>query len=129
MLVYSVFALLVAGSALALQYVWPDHTLLGPFFWLLYAVVFILTFVAYVVSDLGIRKGTEMSIYGIMAGLFVKLIASLVVVTVLIIKFPENKMVTAYNFFSLYFLFTAFEVTYLLRNLRDQNKTRKIGDR
>ena len=78
---------------------------------------------AYVLSDFGIRKGGELSIFGLLGGLFVKLLACLALVAVLIIKYPENKMLTAFNFFSLYFLFTAFEVTCLLRNLRDQNET------
>jgi len=120
---YHAFALLVASGAIALQFFYGDTPVLAPHFWLLFAVVFLLTLAAYVLSDLGIRKGGEMSIYSLIGGLFVKLFACLAVVAVLIVKFPENKLITALNFFSLYFLFTAFEVICLLRNLRDQNQT------
>ena len=120
---YHVFALFVAVLAVGLQYLFHANVILSPHFWLLFVTVFVLTLTAYILSDLGIRKGGELSIYSLIGGLFIKLFACLVVVMVLIIKFPENKMITAYNFFSLYFLFTVFEVICLLRNLRDQNQT------
>ncbi len=122
-LYYFLFAVFVASLAVGMHYSFSPQVILAPYFWLLYAVVSFLTLIAYILSDFGIRKGGEISIYSLMGGLFIKLFACLVVVAVLIIKFPENKMITALNFFSLYFLFTAFEVICLLRNLRDQNKT------
>lgn len=117
------FSLVMAGVAAAIPLLFNDVVILSPHFWLLFAVVFATTLLAYVLSDLGIRKGGEMSILSLIGGLFVKLLVCLAAVAVLIIKYPENKMLTALNFFSLYFLFTAFEVTCLLRNLRDQNQT------
>ena len=120
---YHVFALFVAILAVGLQYIFSAHAILSPHFWLLFVTIFVLTLTAYILSDLGIRKGGEISIYSLIGGLFIKLFACLAVITVLIIKFPENKMLTAFNFFSLYFLFTVFEVLCLLRNLRDQNQT------
>ena len=123
MIYYHLFGLGVAGIAVLLDVLFPGTAILGPWFWLLFAIVFILTVVAYVVSDLSIRRGGELSVFGLIGGLFIKLLVCLIVVAVLIIKFPENKMLTAFNFFSLYFLFTVFEVTCLLRNLRDQNQT------
>ena len=119
---YHGFALVVAGIAAALPYLFQDRPVLSPYFWLLFVVVFTTTLLAYVLSDLGIRKGGEGSILSLIGGLFLKLLACLVVVAVLIIKYPDSKMLTALNFFSLYFLFTGFEVTCLLRNLRDQNQ-------
>ncbi len=117
------FSLVIAGVAAALPIVFTGRPILSPHFWLLFAVVFATTLLAYVLSDLGIRKGGEMSILSLIGGLFLKLLACLVAVAILIIKYPENKMLTAVNFFLLYFLFTAFEVSCLLRNLRDQNQT------
>src|SRR5690606_6730021 len=117
------FALAIAGVAAALPIIFDNTLILSPHFWLLFAVVSASTLLAYVLSDLGIRKGGELSILSFMGGLFFKLLACLVVVAILIFKYPENKMLTALNFFSLYFLFTAFEVSCLLRNLRDQNQT------
>lgn len=120
---YLMFGVGMAGVALSLAALYPNTAILGPHFWLLFFAVFVLTLVAYVVSDFGIRNGGELSVFSLLGGLFIKLLACLVVVAVLIIKYPENKMLTALNFFSLYFLFTVFEVTCLLRNLRDQNQT------
>ncbi len=117
------FALLVACSAVALPFFFDSTPVLSPYFWTLFVVVVVSTFVAYVLSDLGLRKGGELSIFSLIGGLFIKLFVCLAVVAVLIIKYPENKMLTALNFFSLYFLFTVFEVSCLLRNLRDQNQT------
>ncbi|MGK6349785.1 hypothetical protein [Parapedobacter sp. DT-150] len=123
LLYYHGFALLVALAALALQHAFDTITILSPYFWLLFATVFFFTLFAYVLSDRGMRSGGEFSIYFLMGGLFIKLFACLTVVAVLILKYPENKMLTALNFFCLYFLFTLFEVICLLRNLRDQNQT------
>lgn len=117
------FSLVIAGIAAAIPSLFNGVMILSPHFWLLFVVVFATTLLAYVLSDVGIRKGGEMSILSLIGGLFVKLLVCLAAVAVLIIKYPENKMLTALNFFSLYFLFTAFEVTCLLRNLRDQNQT------
>ncbi|WP_090607082.1 hypothetical protein [Parapedobacter koreensis] len=122
-LYYHLFALLMAVVALALQHTFETGAVLSPHFWLLFFVVFAFTLAAYLLSDLGIRKGGELSIYSLIGGLFLKLFACLTIVAILIIKFPENKLLTALNFFSLYFLFTLFEVICLLRNLRDQNQT------
>ena len=116
------FALLVACLAVILRF-FLATVVLGPHFWLLFVIISMITYVAYALSDLGIRKGGELSIYSLMGGFFVKLVVCLGVVMVLIIKYPENKILTALNFFSLYFLFTVFEVICLLRNLRDQNQT------
>lgn len=126
---YHVFAVLLAAAALGLERALAPGEILSPHFWALFIALFLLTLVAYVVSDLGIRRGGEVSIYSIMGGIFIKMMLSLVLITVLIMKFPDNKLITAINFFSIYLLFTVFEVTCLLRNLRDQKKTPKIGDR
>lgn len=119
---YHLFGLGVACAALSLSTLYGEASILSPHFWLLFVAVFVLTLVAYILSDLGIRKGGELSVYSLLGALFIKLFACLAIVAVLIIKYPENKMLTALNFFSLYFLFTVFEVTCLLRNLRDQNQ-------
>src|SRR5690606_19255491 len=122
-LYYHLFGMAVAVVAVALPVLYRQAPILSVHFWLLFVVVFVLTLVAYILSDLGIRKGGELSVFSLLGGLFIKLLVCLAVVAVLIIKYPEDKMLTAFNFFSLYFLFTAFEVTCLLRNLRDQNQT------
>lgn len=126
---FHLYAIAIAVLALGLQHMAAPTELLSPHFWALFIGLFVLTLTAYVISDLGIRKGGEVSIYGLMGGIFIKMMLSLVLVTVIIFKFPEYKLINGVNFFSIYLLFTVFEITCLLRNLRDQKKTQKIGDR
>jgi hypothetical protein len=94
-----------------------DHYPLLSFF------LFFLTLIVYVLSYLGIKKGGQISVLSLLGGLTMKMIFSLSLMLVLILKTADNQKVLAGNFFYLYFLFTVFEVTCLLRNLRDQNKT------
>lgn len=128
-MLYHLFAILLVAMALGLQRAFAPDEILSPHFWVLFVGLFLLTLTAYVVSDLGMRKGGEVAVYSMMGGIFIKMMASLILIAVLIMKFPETKLITAINFFSVYLLFTVFEVTCLLRNLRDQKKTQKIGDR
>lgn len=93
------------------------------FYALLSFFLFFLTLIVYILSYLGIKKGGQISVLALLGGLTMKMIFSLSLMLVLILKTAENQKVLAGNFFYLYFLFTVFEVTCLLRNLRDQNKT------
>lgn len=123
LLFYGLYALAIAGVSLVLQAVFAPIQVLSGFFWLLFFMLFVLTLTAYVLSDFGIKNGGEMSVYSLMGGIFIKMLFSLGLIAFIVIKYPENKVLTAFNFFSLYILFTVFEVTFLLRNLRHQNKT------
>ena len=120
---YLLFTAIIGAVGWSLPYLVGEAAVLSPHFWLLFWLLFVLTGGAYAMSHFAILKGGETSILGLMGGLSLKLLASLVLIAVLLIKFPENKVITAVNFFSLYFLFTTFEVICLLRNLRDQNQT------
>src|SRR5690554_4808267 len=85
--------------------------------------LFFLTLIVYILSYLGIKKGGQTLVLALLGGLTLKMIFSLSLMLVLILKTTDNQKVLAGNFFYLYFLFTVFEVSCLLRNLRDQNKT------
>jgi len=93
------------------------------YYLLLFFFLFFLTIIVYILSYLGMKKGGQSSVLSILGGLTVKMIFSLSLILILILKSSENQKVLAANFFYLYFLFTLFEVICLLRNLRDQNKT------
>lgn|SRR5690606_1380192 len=88
----------------------------------LFLFLFVLTTIVYVMSFLGIKKGGQTSVLALLGGLTLKMIFSLAMVLVLLLKSTDNQKVLAGNFFYIYFLFTLFEVICLLRNLRDQNK-------
>jgi len=98
-------------------------TAVSEFYIALFAFLFLLTIIVYIVSYIGIQKGGQNSVLSILGGLTLKMVFSLSMILVLILKSIENQKVLASNFFYLYFLFTVFEVICLLRNLRDQNKT------
>lgn len=82
----------------------------------------ILTALAYVASYFGIKEGGFFSAYIILGCIIIKLLFSLAFVIVYLSKFRVNSIYFAAEFFSVYFLFTAFEVYGLLCKLRHQNK-------
>jgi hypothetical protein len=95
---------------------------LVPKFWVLFGFLTFLTIIAYGAAFLGIQKGGEISVYAIMGSIILKLLLSMILVAVYLLKIKVNSINFATQFFSLYFLFTAFEVYGLLVNLRHQNK-------
>src|SRR5690554_7154724 len=82
----------------------------------------ILTAIVYVLSIFGLKKGPEYGVYAILGGIVIKLLFALSLFLAIVVKSAENQLVLGLNFFSLYLLFTAFEVIVLLRKLRHQNK-------
>src|SRR5699024_9571623 len=103
---------------------WLPHTqVLSPNFTLLIGFLFVLTLIAFMLSYFGLKKNAEMGVFALLGGSVLKMIFALVFVFLLFRKSSENQFVLVLNFFSIYFLFTIFEVIVLLRILRDQNKT------
>lgn len=121
-LYFSLFALGVLGITQGLAFLLSDIILLSPNFIPIFIFLYFLTIIIYFLALWGMRKGAEYSVYSILGGIVIKMIFSLSLIFYLFLKSPENQKVLALNFFSMYFLFTLFEVTILLRNLRDQNK-------
>ncbi len=117
------FTLLVGAAADLIERSDPSDTVLIPKFWVVFGLIAFLTLIAYVLSWIGIRKGAEVSVFTILGGIVMKMLFCMVFVLVYLLKFRVNDIQFVVNFFSLYFLYTAFEVYCLLRNLRHQNKT------
>jgi hypothetical protein len=122
LLYFTLFALLIGAGAWGVQQIVSTQIILGPHFWVLFGSLYVLTIVAYLISDIGIKSSAEYGVYAVLGGIVLKMLFCLMLIVVLILKYPETKLVTAFNFFSLYLLFTIFEVICLLRNLRDQKK-------
>lgn len=119
------FALYAGGIALiaiGLQHGLAPTEILANNFWLLFLFLFFLTTIVYVLADFGIRKGGEYSVFSILGGIVIKLLFALSLFLVVLLKGSDNQLVLGLNFFSIYFLFTTFEVIILLRKLRHQNK-------
>jgi len=119
---FALFACIVGGIAWGLQHFLAPATVLSPNFWLLFVYLFVLTSIVYVLSIFGLQKGGEYGVFSILGGIVIKLLFALALFLAILIKTTENQLVLGLNFFSIYLLFTAFEVTFLLRKLRHQNK-------
>lgn len=115
LLQFSLVLIIVAVLALVLD---SFYSVLVPQFWLIFGFLGGLTIVAYLTSYTGIKTGGELSVYILLAAIFIKLIVSLLFVVLYLQKHRVNSTFFALEFFSLYFLFTAFEVKALLLNLR-----------
>ncbi|MFB5945128.1 hypothetical protein [Albibacterium profundi] len=120
-LYFSLFAIFVFGLPYGLSNV-IGRDLVSEYYIPLFVFLFVLTTIVYVLSFFGIKKGGQTSVLALLGGLTLKMIFSLAMVLMLLLKGADNQKVLAGNFFYIYFLFTLFEVICLLRNLRDQNK-------
>jgi hypothetical protein len=121
-LLYIVYTLILAGIAFALQAQFQDMKILADKFWVVFGFLAGITFIAYWVADLGIKRNPETGIMAIMGSIALKMIFSMAFVLIYSLNSKEKGMVFVLNFFSLYLLFSFFEIYCLLRNLRHQNK-------
>jgi len=119
---YILYTALIACIALGLPYVFPGVKLFPDKFWLVFGFIGGITFIAYLLAYFGIKRNPEAGIMAIMGSIAVKMIFSMAFVLIYSLNSKEKGLVFALNFFSLYLLFTFFEIYSLLRNLRHQNK-------
>ncbi len=109
------------GIIAILPMAFPNHSLLVANFWLMFGFLAGITYVAYTLVYIGIKRDPEVGIMAIMGSIAIKMIFCMAFVLIYSIKVKGIGLVFMLNFFSLYLLFTAFEVYCLLRNLRHQN--------
>lgn len=119
---YLLFSILIAGIAVSLPILFPSTKLLTGNFWIIYAFFWLVTLLAYTVAFLGAKRQTEGGIMAIMLSITIKLLFSMAFVLIYSMKSAEKGPIFIGNFFSLYLLFSFFEIYSLLRNLRHQNK-------
>lgn len=119
---YLLFSVLLAVVAYLLPLLFPDANILAKKFWIVFGFLAGITFIAYMVADLGIKRNPEVGIMAIMGSIALKMIFSMAFVLIYSLNTKEKGMVFVLNFFSLYLLFSFFEIYCLLRNLRHQNK-------
>jgi hypothetical protein len=119
---YFVYALLVAALAMLLPTVFPNQNLLAPQFWVIFCFVAGVTLIAYTLVHLGVKQHPETGVMAIMGSIAVKMFLCLAFILIYSLKAKGIGLTFAFNFFSLYLLFTFFEIYCLLRNLRHQNK-------
>ncbi len=116
------FAILLAGG------IWIAGSFIGfgwmvSHFWLMYGALAAFTLLGYSVSWLGMKQGGKTSVMAIMAGTGVKMLFSMSLALLYILKFKPHSISFALNFIIIYFLFSAFEIWGLLTNLRLQNRS------
>ena len=121
-LFYLIYSAVLAGIALMLDSLLPDVKILAGKFWIVFGFLAGITFIAYAVADLGIKRNPETGVMAIMGSIALKMIFSMAFVLIYSLNTKEKGMVFVLNFFSLYLLFSFFEIYCLLRNLRHQNK-------
>jgi len=118
---YLIFVGLLIGIIAVLPTLFPDAQLFVNDFWLMFGFLAGITFIAYVLVDVGIKKDPEVGVMAIMGSIAVKMIFCMAFVLIYSIKDKGIGVVFLLNFFSLYLLFSVFEIYCLLRNLRHQN--------
>ncbi|WP_182960760.1 hypothetical protein [Pedobacter gandavensis] len=121
-LYYLAFCAVLGGIAYALPAIFPDQLILVPKFWLVFGFLAGITYIAYGVADLGLKRNPDVGVMAIMGSIALKMIFAMAFVLIYSLKSKENGFVFVLNFFSLYLLFSFFEIYCLLRNLRHQNK-------
>ncbi len=119
---YLLYTAFLAVIVYFLPFLFPGVKLFVSSFWGLFVFFAGITFIAYVLADLGIKRNPETGIMAIMGSIALKMIFSMAFVLIYSLNSKEKGIVMVLNFFSLYLLFSFFEIYSLLRNLRHQNK-------
>ncbi len=119
---FSIYVACLGTLAFVLNGV-AGSTILIPKFWVVFGVLAVLTYSAFIVSWIGIRKGGEFSVYTILGSLIVKLLMSMTFALIYLTKINVDKVIFVIDFISIYFFFSAFEIWALLTNLRHPNKS------
>ena len=103
------------------QFVFPS-TVLIPYFWLMFAYMAGITLLVYGLSIIGIKKGGDYQGSILLSAIVVRLLLTLCFILFYIVKVRVDAVLFIVNFFSVYLLFTVFEIYCLLCNLRHQIK-------
>jgi hypothetical protein len=117
-LLYLGFCMLLAGLATLLPQLFPNTDLLIDKFWVLFCFLAGITYIAYLTADLGIKKNPEVGVMAIMASITVKMLFSLAFVLIYSMKAQQMGLIFLLNFFSLYLLFSFFEIYFLLKSMK-----------
>lgn len=89
--------------------------------WFAFAFMTGITIISYLVGYFGLKMNAEYGTFALLGAIVVKLLFSMAFVLIYSVKVSANDVVFMLDFFSIYLLFSAFEIYSLLRNLRHQN--------
>jgi hypothetical protein len=121
-ILYVIYCGIIAAAASAIPNIFSDPSLLIDKFWVVFFFLSGITYIAYVMAYLGLKWNPEVGVMALMGSITVKMLFSLAFVLIYSKKNPQMGLSFLVNFFSLYLLFSFFEIYCLLRNLRHQNK-------
>lgn len=97
-----------------------NQTFLIPYFWAVYTFMAIITLLVYFASQLGLKLGEDYQSQILLAAIVFRLLITLVFILIYTQRVRFNSLNFIVEFFSIYLLFTTFEIYCLLRNLRHQ---------
>ena len=118
---FILLALTGSGFYFAQYFLFPVVILI-PNFWIVFTFMAIITLIVYAVSSIGINFGGDNQAFIMLAAVVIRLLLSMFFVLFYLSKIKVDGLLFVANFFSVYFLFTVFEIYCLLRNLRHQIK-------
>ena len=119
---YILYCTFVGGLAFGLSLLFPHANLLAPKFWVLFGFLAGITFIGYTTAALGMQFSPKTGSKSVMWSVVIKMFFCIAFVLAYSVKGVEKPVTFVLNFFSLYLLFTIFEISSLLLNLRHQNK-------
>lgn len=117
---YVLLIIISAGAAYTSNQFIFNQNLLIPHFWGVYAFMAFITLLVYVASIYALKLDQEFQSYILLGAIVIRFLGSLVLLLFYLLKNKVNSLLFMSNFFSIYLLFTVFEIYCLLRNLRHQ---------
>ncbi len=105
-----------------LQYFNADKIVLIPKFWLLFGFVAGITLVVYCISVMAIKRNDKSAAFILLSALVLRMLLSMILILFYLQKFKVDGVLFIINFFSIYFLYSIFEIYCLFINLRHPNK-------
>ena len=94
----------LAGFALAIKQFFP--LAITDKFWLIFGFISGLTFIAYLLAYVGIKRNPQIGVFAILGSVIIKMLFAMSFVLIYSLKQTKGDMAFALNFFSLYLLFT-----------------------
>jgi hypothetical protein len=90
--------------------------------WIFYGFFYAITILITGLTAFGMHRSNMESVFFILGGVVFKMLLSMIFALVYLLNYKVDKLMFAASFFSIYILFTSFEIYILLTNLRDQKK-------
>lgn len=118
--IFSFYTLSLSFFCWLLQDIFSFSHFFIPKFWVIFWVMAGITLIVYLVSWFVIKSGGDHQVFTVLGTIVIRLLISMIIVLFYLNQFRVEPVLFVVNFFSVYFLFTTFEIYCLLLNLRHQ---------